>query len=177
MVSRTLYVRRNLLNGKDLQAWAFKNGFPSVLPVDDMHVTVAFSKNKVDWSSTPPDIKPFSVINWGDYRKTPEKDTLLSISDRSKRRSIRPLGDQGAVVLKFPCDFLKDRWKEFIYHGASWDYSSYQPHVSITYAAPKKLDLRSIKPYTGPLHFGPEIYEPIDLSWNSKIKEKKNPNL
>lgn len=175
MRKRTLYARRNLLNAKDLQNWAFKQGFPTALNASDMHVTIAYSKDRLDWDEIPKDVKPFSVINWNDFRKVPEKGALISIPDKSKRRMIRPLGNEGAIVLKFPCDYLKDRWKEFIYHGASWDYASYQPHVTITYNG-KGFDPRKIKPYLGPLHFGPEIYEELDGKWNSRIKEKQNPN-
>lgn len=176
MKSKTLYVRRNLLNAKDIQEWAFKQGFPSSLHANDMHVTIAYSTNKVDWNDIPRDVKPFSILNWGDSRKITNKDHLISIPDRSKKRLVRPLGNKGAIVLKFPCDYLKDRWKEIIHHGASWDYASYQPHITITYSG-KGFDLKNVKPYLGPLHFGPEIYEEISENWDSRIKEKKNPNV
>ena len=44
---RSLYVRRDVLNPKDIMKWAKAQGFATVVP--DMHVTVMYSKQPVDW--------------------------------------------------------------------------------------------------------------------------------
>ncbi|CAN0594097.1 unnamed protein product, partial [Laminaria digitata] len=46
---RTLYVRRDVLNADEIISWAKEQGFKTTLPADDMHVTVAFSRDRVDW--------------------------------------------------------------------------------------------------------------------------------
>jgi len=36
---------------------------------------------------------------------------------------------------------------------------------------PEGFDPATVKPYAGELRFGPEIFEPLDLDWKSKIEE------
>ena len=45
---KTLYVRRDVLNGDEIAAWAKSQGFETTL-VDYMHVTIAYSKTKLEW--------------------------------------------------------------------------------------------------------------------------------
>ena len=42
-------MRRDLLNAADVVAWAKEQGFEFVMPADEMHVTVCYSKTPVDW--------------------------------------------------------------------------------------------------------------------------------
>lgn len=148
--TRTLYVKRPLLNAADLIAWAKGAGFKKTLPASDMHVTIAFSKTPVDWSNLTPD----------------DEDAHL---DSGGPRSIAKLGDQGAVVLKFKMTELDARWEQFKSNGASWDYPSYKPHVTITYDV-GDLDISAIDPYDGPLDFGPEVFAEVDSGWADKVK-------
>jgi len=87
-------------------------------------------------------------------------------------RSVEPLGDQGAVVLKFTSSILQARWKEFRIAGASWDYEGYTPHITLTYDV-GDVDLKKIKPYEGPIDLGPEIYEALDENWKDGVVEKQ----
>jgi ADP-Ribosyltransferase in polyvalent proteins/ParB-like nuclease domain len=147
--ARTLYVRRPLKNADDLIAWAHRVGFSKTLAPDDMHVTIAFSKTPVDWSSIEAEDTP--------------------ISDRSKVRSVEMLGDKGAVVLRFNSPELQKRWNELGAAGAVWDYPTYNPHVTITYDG-GDVDLSVVAPFLGPLEFGPEIFERVKDDWHSNIK-------
>ena len=117
-----------------------------------MHVTIAYSKKQVDWDAA------------GDHG-----NSTLTIDTGS--RSIAKLGDQGAVVLKFSSEALKQRWQEFIDAGASWDWPNYQSHVTISFDA-GDVDLDDITPYTGELVFGPEIFQKIDPNWKDNVSEK-----
>jgi hypothetical protein len=83
---RTLYVSRPLLNADDLVAWAKAQGFGKALTADDMHVTVAFSRAEVDWDDLQADAAPVTVVGG--------------------KRAVKPLGDKGAVVLRFDSDVL-----------------------------------------------------------------------
>ena len=159
----TLYCSRKLLNGAELLKWAEAQGFEKCLDPKDMHVTIAYSKKKIDWSNL-----------------TDSSDTVqCSDGDRAIKQF-----DKGAIVLTFKCDDLENRWKELIDDfGASWDYPDYSPHITITYdGLPDGMKLEDIEPYTGTLTFGPEIMEPVDGGWKGKIKETKlddeeeNPN-
>jgi hypothetical protein len=76
-----------------------------------------------------------------------------------------------AVVLLFASDALSWRHQGMVEAGASHDYDEYQPHVTLTYDA-GDVDLDTIKPFTGELRFGPELFEPLDLDWKSKVTEE-----
>lgn len=151
--ARTLYVNRPLTNAADLLVWARKAGFAQTLPQGDVHVTIAFSKEPVQWS----DIEP--------------KEDDVSVPAGGRGRVIERLGDKGAVVLRFESSALTKRWHQFRGIGASWDWPGYKPHVTITYDV-GDLDLSGIEPYDGPLDFGPEVFAEVDSDWADKAKAK-----
>ncbi len=146
---KSLYVCRKLKNADELIEWAKGQGFKKTLPADDMHVTIVYSKKKMDWFSVPD--------GFDSYQNEYDDD-----------RSVEPLGE--AVVLKFTSTDLSARWKEFRDAGASWDYPSYMPHISITYD-PGDVDLDNIEPYTGLLEFGPEEFTEVKSDWADDIEE------
>ena len=147
-----LYVSRKVLNADELIAWAKAQGFKTMVPPEELHVAAAYSRAPVDWDAAGDHF---------DYLKV-----------EGGERSVAPLGDKGALVLKFRSGELQARWKQFREAGASWDYESYQPHVTLTYNNPDKLDPASITPFDGVLEFGPEVMEPLDLDWSDKLVEK-----
>lgn len=148
--AKTLYVSRPLKNADELIEWAKAQGFKKTLPAEDMHVTVVYSKKKMDWFSVPDGVDH--------YRNKYQKGD----------RSVEALGE--AVVLKFESPDLSARWQEFRDAGASWDYPSYMPHVSITYD-PGDVDLDTIEPFTGLLEFGPEEFTEVQTGWADDIEE------
>lgn len=110
-------------------------------------------------------------VEWLEFRGA-AGDATANLTVTGGERVVAPLGDSGAVVLKFESDNLQKRWSEFRAAGASWDYESYQPHVSITYKN-GDLDLSGVEPYKGRLVFGPEIYEPINETYAEDVVEKQ----
>lgn len=146
---RTLYANRALLNSAAVHKWATLQGFKSALPGDELHVTIAYSKDKLAWPA--------------------KRGGKLKIA--GGRRSIEKFGD--AVVLRFSSGKLQDRWQELRDAGASYDFASYKPHVTITYELPKGLELDDVAPYRGELVFGPERFEPIVKNATDDIDEKK----
>ena len=149
---RTLYVYRPIRNPDDIISWAKSHGFEKTIPADDLHVTIAFSKSKLDWGYLEP--------------------SNARIENRVLGRSVKPLGDKGAVVLAFKSPLLAKRWRYFKSAGASWDYPGYQPHISISYNPPKDLDPFDVPPYEGPILLGAEIFSEIVDSWQETITEK-----
>lgn len=148
----TLYVARSLVNHEEVLAWAGEQGFGQTMPADSLHVTIAYSKQPVDWSLT-----------------TPEQGAL-TFSGGTRR--VEPLGDKGAVVLRFAAPSLKRRWQALRDDlGCSWDYPGYKAHLTLTYKA-GDLDLAGVMPYVGRLVFGPEKFEEIDNSWQTTTREK-----
>jgi len=151
---KKLYVSRPLLNGQAFIAWAKSQGFDTVLPENELHVTCVYSNEPVDWSAIPPDTKPLVVNAGGDRR-------------------IQVFGkDNDVGVLTFSNQELHDRWQKWRDAGASWDFPTYEPHVSITYSIPKDLDVTKVELPSFPLIFGGEEYEPIKDDYKEDIVEK-----
>lgn len=155
---RTLYVQRKLLNAADLIAWAKAQGFGTTTPADDLHVTIAFSRRPVDWMKVGE--------TWSS-----DKDGKITVAPGGAR-IVEPLGDKGAVVLLFNSSELSWRHEAIKRDAeASWDFPSYQPHVTITYAG-GDLDLSKVEPYRGKLVFGPELFSEVDEDWSSNLREE-----
>lgn len=159
---QTLYVSRKLTNAEDLVAWAHEQGFDKCLDPKEMHVTIAYSKEKIDVSEM-----------------TDSFDTVQVSEKKGKKggkREMKLFGEKkDCVVLVFECPELHERWDEFIDDfGASWDHDGYHPHVTISYnGLPEGMKLEDIEPYKGRLEFGPEIHKEVNPKWKSKAKEKK----
>lgn len=154
---RTLYVSRKLINAPEFIRWARAQGFTSTLPAEDLHVTVLFSRQQVDW------------MRMGATWSENEKGELTVAPGGA--RLVEPLGDKGAVVLLFNSSSLSWRHEEMVRNGASHDFDEYQPHVTISYAG-GDMDLSKVEPYRGELRFGPEIFAELDEDWADKIEEK-----
>jgi hypothetical protein len=153
---QSLYVCRPVSNAAQIIAWAKEQGFTTTLPAEDMHVTVCFSREPMDWNAA------------GDH--------FDHVQFAQGDRSVHTLGDGGAVVLEFEAEELQQRHKQFRDEGASWDYDAYHPHITISYnGAPP--DLSVVKPYDGIIELGPEKYDEVKEDWHDDIKEneKKEP--
>jgi phage-related protein (TIGR01555 family) len=154
---RSLYVQRKLLNAADFLKWAKGAGFDSTVPADELHVTVLYSRQPVDW-----------LKMGGDSWNSDDKGQLRVPPGGA--RIVEPLGDKGAIVLLFNSSSLSWRHEEMIRNGASHDFDEYQPHVTITYAG-SDVDLEGLEPYRGELLFGPEIFEEVDDGWSANLVE------
>lgn len=144
---RSLYVRRDLLNKDDVIAWAKGQGLTDIM--DDLHVTVIYSREAVDWMKA-------GGNDWGQ-----EPDGTLRIAPGGPRMldKFGPLGSEDTLVLMFACSQLSYRNAAIRQEtGASFDYDEYQPHVSLT---KNMLGIGGIEPYRGELRFGPEIFEEV----------------
>lgn len=153
-----LYAYRPVLNAEEIIAWAKANGFAKTLLPDDMHVTVCFSR------------RPFSAELSEFIDRDDEHfwwfDNEIPIHEGN--RSVEPLGDKGAVVLKISSDMLEYEWQSFIDRGASWDYESYQPHITLTYEnAPDVLPA----PFDRPIILGAMRFRELDPEGGLAVKE------
>lgn len=155
---KSLYVQRKLLNTADFIAWAKREGFDTTTPADELHVTITYSRQALDWMKIGQD--------WSS-----DKEGKLTVNAGGPR-IVQTLGDKGAAVLLFASNDLTWRHQAICEAGASFDFDEYQPHVTITYQAPADLDLSKVKPYTGPLVFGPELFSEINEDWSSSITEE-----
>lgn len=151
---RTLYVSRKVINAADILRWAAEQGFESALPADDLHVTIAYSREPVDWMKV------------GEAWNGENGTTTVPPGGA---RLIEQFGG-GAVVLLFNSSELAWRHMGIREAGASWDWPEYQPHITITYQ-PGDVDLSRVEPYRGPIELGPEIFEEVNEDWKSSVKE------
>lgn len=152
---KTLYLSRTLQNYDDLIEWAKSQGFKNTLAPDELHVTIAWSETPVDWD------------------KVGARDDNLTVP-AGGHREVKPLGDKGAIVLKFESDELEARWQETLDAGAHWKHDGYQAHVTITYEGAEGLDLDAVEPYEGELVFGPEELAEVDEDWDKKIQHAES---
>jgi 2'-5' RNA ligase len=130
---RTLLVTRALLNTDEVAAWAARNGLGRLW--GSPHVTVAYSRRPIDWS-----------------RLGSPDQSMLTISP-DNTRSIEQLAE-GALALMFNSPELAGRHAQIIAAGASWDWPSYRPHVTIAYVDASPI--QSIEPFRGRLIFSAE---------------------
>jgi len=140
---RTLYVRRDVKNAAEIIRWAKSQGFETTLPAGDMHVTIAFSRQPVDWMKVGE--------SWADELKIPAGGPRL----------MEQFGE--ATVLLISGRELVWRHDEIKEAGASWDHPEYQPHITISYGF--KGDLANVQPYQGEIVLGPEIFEEVNEGW------------
>lgn len=145
-----IYVWRDVLNSEDIIKWAKKQEFDKVVPANELHVTIAYSREPVENARL-------------------DTNGVMLLADGS---TVEPLGDEGAVVLKFKSNELADRWQYFRDHGASWDYENYTPHITITYSMDSGFDISKVQPYTGFLELGPEKSESLNEEWKDNVIEE-----
>lgn len=148
---KTLYVRRDVINADDIIAWATDQGIPGVIDGSDMHVTVAFSRQPVDW------IKVGSVGTWGQ-----DEDGVMKIPPGGARMLDLLGPEQDVLALLFNSSDLTYRWCQIKEAGATWDWQDYQPHITIAKVAVGEFAVIDFEPYRGPIVLGPEIFEEID---------------
>lgn len=147
---RSLYIHRAVKNAADIIAWAKAQGIEQTLEPDDLHVTIAFSRDELDWMELGQ--------SWESELKIPEGGA----------RIVEKF-DDGATVLLFKANELTWRHNEVIRHGGSYDHDEYQPHITITYGDTPLLD--DIEPYVGEIILGAEIFQEVDLDWAKEIEE------
>lgn len=148
---RPLYVYRSVTNAKDIVSWAKSQGFATTLFEEDLHVTIVYSKQPVDWFKVGEPWSSTLIIPAGGPRMVEQFDG-------------------GAIVLHFAARELEWRWQAAKDAGASSSHAEYSPHITISYRA-DRLDLETIEPYSGEIHLGPEIFKPINTDWKRNAAE------
>lgn len=138
---RSLYIRRDLLIGEALTAWADSQGL-QVKAAATLHVTIVYSRTPVRWDAIRPSRAALTVPAGGS-------------------RAVVQQGERGAVVLTFSSAELSRRHDEIRRDAsASWDFDGYRPHVTLAHID-RPIDLRAIEPFQGDLLLGPEIFAEI----------------
>jgi len=156
--AQPLYAKRPLLNAEELIDWAKSVGFETTLLPDDLHVTVMASRRPV--------IVDPERYEWKLYD---------AVQAKGGARWLLPLGER-AVGLVFDSPEIVRDWLLFREeYGASWDFPSFIPHVTLTYNG-EGVDLESITPFSGDLNFGPVNIKPFDFDAEMNHVEKRAVN-
>lgn len=142
---------RKVVNAADLIEWAKGQGFKTTLPADDLHVTIAYSRDPVDWMKVGE--------SWAGELKVAAGGPRL----------MERFGE--ARVLLFKAAELDWRHENIKAAGASWDHPKYQSHITISYD-PESPDLESIEPYQGEIILGPELFAEVKEDWSENLKEE-----
>lgn len=150
---RPFYACRPVLNAKAILRWAQGQGFKDLIPASELHVTICRSTVPVDWMA-------FGADSSADPTRADAEGGLMI--QPGGVRIIEKLGNEGAICLLFTCDELHWRHQMMRFAGADWDWESYQPHITLTYA-PQDIDLDKVEPYTDAIALGPELIIPLDL--------------
>lgn len=144
---RSLYVSRKVINAAEIVAWAKGHGIPDVYPAEKLHVTIAYSRQPVDWLAMGE--------AWGQ-----DEGGHININPGGPR-AVDLLGPGGdTVTLQFSSSALTYRNADMRERGASWDWDEYTPHISIA-RTPAGFDPATITPYRGRIVLGPEIFEEV----------------
>src|SRR5574343_188597 len=145
-IEKGTYVSRKVKNPETLYNF-FKDQGVNVIPMNELHCTIAYSKKEflLDVDNNEITIKPEQL-----------------------KSKLEPLGNEGAVVLKFESDEMTERFNHCIEKGATYDYPKYIPHISISYDG-KDLDLNSIKVPNFDIILYDEKSEELNLDWKAKI--------
>ena len=146
---RSLCIQRKVLNGGDIHAWAKAQGLETALPKDDLHVTVIYSREEVDWMKIGESYSPRLEVAAGGPRL------------------VETFG-KNATVLLFACNELEWRHRWALECGAKSNYE-YQPHITITYK--EDIDPSTIEPYKGEIVLGPELFAEVNEDWSDDITE------
>jgi len=149
-----MYGYRPVMNAESILEWAKSQGFSESLAADDLHVTVVYSRDGY-------------MVQ--DYAEPSYMSPYGNLVVRGGKRSVAPLGDKGAVVLKIESIDLTQEWLEHRRMGASYDYESYIPHVTITYDS-GPIDPSKVEPYMGDIVLGPLRLEMLDLDYEPEME-------
>jgi DNA adenine methylase len=122
------YVHRPVANRAQVTRWAERHGLALE---DDLHVTVAYSRVKVD---------------------VPPQGGMVT----ARPSAIRRLGDEGAVVLTLDAPQLEARWRALKDAGATWDHDAYIPHMTLAYDPEGKVAVAALPLPGFDIVLGPE---------------------
>lgn len=157
---RSLYIHRDLLNANEVRDHYKSQGIANMVAADQMHVTVCYSRTPVDW---------MKIGTW--FTDDPEGKLIIP---QGGARLHELFGkNREALVLLFSSSQLGWRHEDIKFAGASYDFTEYQPHVSLTFDLAEDLLERQdimerLVPYTGSLIFGPEIFQEVKEDWKEK---------
>lgn len=141
---KPIYVSRKLIKTDEFIYWMESNNIIDMIPENELHLTVAYSKKSVAFESL-------------------ELDHFMLLIPKHNRK-LKLFGN--SLVLSVSSNYLNNRWKYYLDNGCSWDFPEYQPHISLSYNY-KNLP-KDIEPFYGDILLGQEILEDLDEGDNDE---------
>jgi len=162
---RQLYVRRDVLNADEIRKHYKSQGLDTMTPANQMHVTVMYSTNEVDWMKVEDD-------HWVE-----EENGGIRVKEGGPRMHdiFGPGPESRALVLMFTSSSLAYRHmriREVV--GAEVSYPDYQPHITLTYQPEPGTDPDALVPWRGEIVLGPEIFEDPKDDFRSTFTEDRS---
>lgn len=154
---RTLYMYRPVENAADIIAHFKAQGVKNLHDPKDLHVTIAYSREPVDWMKIGSD-------DWGG-----DANGVLAIKPGGAR-VVEQLGGDKVVCLLFTNDDLMYRHRRTIDAGCDWQYEEYQPHITFANAPANASDLKDVEAWQGPILLGPEVFKEIEEDWKAALQ-------
>lgn len=168
---RSLYVHRAVLNAEEIRAHFRSQGILVMVPDEEMHVTVAHSRTKLDWFRIAP---AWNQEADGTLNVPPGGPRMLDLFGREMPRRV--------LVLMFSSSQLAWRHEDFKQAGATWQWPTYDPHITLSYDVTQSWPddktwddrLRALRPWQGRIELGPEIFEEVSDGWSEGLRENRS---
>jgi len=146
--TKTLWLRRPLLNSREIFEWALNIGIAKLMPGDEFHLTLATCREPIDWS--------YLVL---------EEDTL-EIPEGPK--PIQIFGFM-AKAIAFNHERVSQRHEVLAQQFPTMDHAQHtRPHVTLMRGGKMPRE-----PYNGKLIFGPEVASEFNPTSIREIKHVK----
>jgi phage-related protein (TIGR01555 family) len=155
---RTLFMYRKVENADEILKHFEKQGIKNLYPADELHVTIAYSREPVDWLQVGSD-------EWGG-----DANGKLNIKPGGPR-VIEQMGGAKVVALQFANSDLSYRHRRACDAGCGWDYEEFLPHITVAEAPANPSDLNGMEPWRGVIELGPEVFEEVNPDWQAALQE------
>jgi 2'-5' RNA ligase len=134
-----------------LQRYQAEHKIPNPLSPEKFHTTIAYSRVPIAWSPRE------DLAEADDAAVAPKGLTVFE----SRKDGTR------CLVLLLDSDYLQERFDTAIEAGATHDFPSYQPHITLSYDI-GTLDHRKLPVPNVDLILSHEYTEPLEENWASK---------
>ena len=144
---------------KILTEWMKIWNIPDFLVEEKLHTTVLYSRAPLhpeDYKNL--DAQQLKALGWKFAPKA--LDRFSSSSDKNSPKNV--------LVLKLEAPELVTFHQSLIQAGATHDFPTYEPHITLSYEVPDSFDISKL--VLPPVYFIPVklYFEPLDLNWESK---------
>lgn len=144
-----LYVSRKVLNPQEVLKHFRAQGVPNLETAASLHVTVLYSRRPVDWMAMG---SSWNSDDQGRLRLPPGGPRQLDLFGP----------EENILVQTIQHNELTWRHEQMVSAGASHDFEEFTAHITISKGKTGSFDLSALKPYTGRIVLGAEIFERIE---------------